>query len=90
MATLTSPPVMPMYIMEAFIKFCTQYGIPTRHKVFAVTLLGPVPMKRASYIAHSYKAYSFARKGIKVKLSLPLKDLPLWHSTVFCNKHHNI
>ena len=54
-----------------------------------VTQLGPVPMKGAGYLAHSYKAYSLARKGIQIKLSLPLRDLPLWHSTLFCNKHHN-
>ena len=89
MAVLTSPAIMPMYVMQAFVKFCTRYGIPTSHKVLAVTELGPVPMKGAGYLAHSYNAYSLARKGIKVKLSLPLKDLPLWHSTVFCNKHHN-
>ena len=88
MAALTSPTIMPMYVMRAFIKFCTRYGIPTSHKVIA-TQLGPVPMKGASYLAQSYKAYSLARKGVKVKLSLPLKDPPLWHSTVFCNKHHN-
>ena len=89
MAALTSPTIMPMYVMQAFIKFCTHYGIPTSHKVFAVMQLGPVPMKGAGYLAHSYKAYSFACKGVKVKLSLSLKDLPLWHSTIFCNKHHN-
>ena len=22
-------------------------------------------------------------------MSLPCKDLPLWHSTIFFNKHHN-
>ena len=54
-----------------------------------MTQLGPVPMKGAGYLAHSYKAYSPARKGIKVKLSLPLNDLPLWHSTLFCTKHYN-
>ena len=54
-----------------------------------MTQSGPVPMKGAGYLAHSYKAYSLARKGTKIKLSLPLKDLPLWHSTTFCNKHHH-
>ena len=51
--------------------------------------MGLVPMKGAGYLAHSYKAYSLARKGTKIKLSLPLKDVPLWHSTIFCNKHNN-
>ena len=54
-----------------------------------MTQLGPVPMKGAGYLAHSYKAYSLARKGVGIKLSLPLRELPLWHSTLFCNKHHN-
>ena len=80
---------MPMYVLQAFVKFCTHYGIPTNHKVLAVTQLGPVPRKGSGYLAHSLKAYSGARKGIKIKLSLPLKDLPLWHPTIFCNKHHN-
>ena len=88
MAAPTSPAIMPTYVMQAFVKLCTRYGIPTSHKVLAVTQLGPIPMKGEGYLAHSYKAYSLARKGIKVKLSLPLKDLPLWHSTVFCDKHH--
>ena len=47
MAALTSPAIMPaimpMHIMQAFIKLCTRYGIPTSHKVLAVTQLGPVP-----------------------------------------------
>ena len=88
-AALTSPTIMPMYVMQAVVKFCTHYGIPTSHKVIAVTQLGPVPMKGAGYLAHSYKAYSLARKGITIKLSLPLKDLPLWHFAIFCNKHQN-
>ena len=88
-AALTSPTIMPMYVMQAFIKFCSRYGIPTSHKVIAVTQLGPVPMKGAGYLAQSYEAYSLARKGVKIKLSLPLQDLPPWHSTIFCNKHHN-
>ena len=75
----TSPTMMPIYVMQAFIIFCTRYGIPTSHKVLSVTQLGPVPMKGAGYLAQSYKAYSSARKGVNVKLSLPLKDLPLWH-----------
>ena len=88
-AALTSPTIMPMYVMQAFVKFRNHYGILTNHKVLAVTQLGPVPMKGAGYLAHSYKAYSLVRKGTKIKLSLPLKDLPPWHSTIFCNKHHN-
>ena len=89
MAALTSPTVMPTYVMQEFIKFCLKYGIPTTHKVLAVTQLGPVPMTAAGYLAHSYKAYSLARQGVQVKLSLLLRELPLWHSTIFCNKHHN-
>ena len=46
-------------------------------------------MKGAGYLAQSCKAYSLARKGVKIKFCLPLKDLLLWHSTLFCNKHHN-
>ena len=88
-AALTSPTIMPTYVMQKFIKFCLKYGIPTTHKVSAVTQLGPVPMKGAGYVAHSYKAYSLARKGVQIKLSLLLRELPLWHSTLFCNKHHN-
>ena len=88
-APLTPPTIMPMDVMQAFVKFGTHDGIPTNHNVLAVTRLGPGPMKGAGYLAHSYKAYSLARKGTKIKLSLPLKDLPLWHSTIFCNKHHN-
>ena len=41
------------------------------------------------YLARSYKAYSLAHKGTKIKLSLPLKDSPMWHSTIFCNKQYN-
>ena len=63
-AALTSPTVMPTYVMQEFIKFCVKYGIPTTHKVLAVTQLGPVPMKAAGYLAHGYKAYSLARKGV--------------------------
>ena len=55
-AALTSPTIMPMYVMQAFVEFCTRYRIPTSHKVVAVTQLGPVPMKGAGYLAHSYKA----------------------------------
>ena len=88
-AALTSPTIMPTYVMQGFIKFCLKYGIPSSHKVLVVTKLGPVHMKGAGYLAHGYKAYSLARKGVQIKLSLPLRDLPLWHSALFCNKHHN-
>ena len=88
-AALTSPANVPVYVMQAFVKFCTRYGIPTNHKVFAVTQMGPVSMKGAGQLAHNYEAYSLPRKGIKVKHSLPLKDLPPWHSTIFVNKYHN-
>ena len=30
-AALTSPTIMPTYIMQVFIKFCLRYGIPTRY-----------------------------------------------------------
>ena len=70
-AALTSPTIMPTYIMQAFVKFCTHHGIPTNHQVLAVTQFGPVPMKGAGYLTRSYKAYSVARKGTKIKLSLP-------------------
>ena len=89
MAALTSPTIMPIYVMQELIKLCARYGIPTSHKVLAVMQLGPAPMKGVGYLAQSYKAYSLARKGVKIKVSLPLKDLPLLHSTLFCNKHRN-
>ena len=30
-----------------------------------------------------------ARKGVKVKLSVPIGELPLWHSTIFPTRHNN-
>ena len=46
-------------------------------------------MKMVGYLATSYKAYWLARKGVKVKLSVPTGDLPWWHSTVFLNRCNN-
>ena len=61
MAALPSPTISPTYVMQEFIKFYFRYGIPSGHKVLAVTHLGPVPMKGAGYLAQSYKAYSLAQ-----------------------------
>ena len=87
-AALTSPTIVPMYVLQAFVKFATHYGIPTSHKVLAVTQMGPVPMKGAGYLAHNCKVYSLGRKGTKIKLSSWLRNVPMWHITIFCNKHH--
>ena len=46
-------------------------------------------MKTAGYLASSYKAYSLARKGIKVKFRVPTGEWPVWHSTVFLKRHNN-
>ena len=43
----------------------------------------------AGYMAASYKAYSMARKGIKVKLCVPGGELPLCQSTVSLNRHNS-
>ena len=88
-AALTSLTIRRMYVLQAFVKLCTHYGIPTNHKVLTVTQMGQVPMKGAGYVAQSYKEYSPTHKGTKIKLSLPFQDLPLWHSTIVCNNHHN-
>ena len=87
MTVLSAPRVMPTSVLQAFVKFCNSYAIPMNHHVLAVSQLGSVPVKTAGYLATSYKAYSLARKGVRMKLSVPTGELTLWHSTVFLNRH---
>ena len=47
-------------------------------------------MKTAGCLATSYKPYPLAKKGVKVKLSVPTAFVPLWHSTAFLNRHNNM
>ena len=88
-AVLATPRVMPTSVPRAFVKLCNPYCIPMNHQVLAVAQLGSVPMKTMGYLTTGYKAYSLARRGVKVKLSVPTRELPSWHSTIFLNCHNN-
>ena len=77
---------MPTTILQSLVKFCSSYAIPMNNRVLAVSHMGSVPMKIARYLATSYNTYSLARKGVEIKLNIPVGDLSLWHSTIFLNK----